>query len=216
MRGKGMAETGTNLRAAARSSEAPPFPFLADTFLPLVNRMGPEVTATLEKPGFYPAGGGRLRVDVRPCERLEGLEIHDRGKIRVRRATALVAHLPRHIGERELRHVRKKLGWAASELHLEVIEDSVGPGNVLFLQLGSDALTETFTGFGEVGVRAESVAQKTVREARRYLKAEVPSTWPTSCSCRWHWRVAADSPPCRCRVIPRRRLSSSAGSSTCR
>lgn len=162
------------LEGGTHNPMAPPFPFLADTFLPLINRMGPRVTATLERPGFYPAGGGRLRVDIVPCERLRGFEIHERGKIRERRATAIVARLPRHIGERELRLVQKKLSWPPSDLHLEEIADSQGPGNVLVLRLASEALAETFVGFGQIGVKAEAVARSAIRDLRRYLKAEVP------------------------------------------
>jgi RNA 3'-terminal phosphate cyclase (ATP) len=162
------------LEGGTHNPMAPPFPFLADTFLPLIERMGPRLTATLERPGFYPAGGGRLRVEVEPCERLRGIELHERGAIVERRATALVARLPRHVGERELRQVREKLGWSDSELVLEEIEDSQGPGNVLVLRLAAEALTETFVGFGEVGVKAEAVARNAIRELKRYLKAEVP------------------------------------------
>src|SRR5262245_57066518 len=43
---------------------APPFDFLERAFLPLMNRMGPKVAATLERPGFYPAGGGRFTVTI--------------------------------------------------------------------------------------------------------------------------------------------------------
>ena len=39
--------------------------FLQKAFLPLVNRMGPRVSATLERHGFYPAGGGRITVTDR-------------------------------------------------------------------------------------------------------------------------------------------------------
>jgi len=56
-----------------------------------------------------------------------------------------------------------------------VLEDGVaGPGNVLLLEIESEHVTEVFTGFGEVGVRAEAVAEQAVREARRYLVADVP------------------------------------------
>lgn len=153
---------------------APPFPFLAGTFLPLVRRMGPKVTATLERPGFHPAGGGRIRVDVEPCRRLEGFELLDRGRILARRATAILAHLPRHIGERELRQVRRRLGWPRKGLRVEEIEGSASPGNVLVLEVASEALTETFVGFGRPGVRAEQVAGKAADEARRYLDSQVP------------------------------------------
>src|SRR4051812_32951839 len=37
---------------------APPFEFLRDTFLPTLSRIGATVTLTLDRHGFYPAGGG--------------------------------------------------------------------------------------------------------------------------------------------------------------
>lgn len=37
---------------------APPFDFLAHAFVPLINRMGPRLRVQLERPGFYPVGGG--------------------------------------------------------------------------------------------------------------------------------------------------------------
>src|SRR5204863_6078384 len=48
------------------------------------------------------------------------------------------------------------------------------PGNVLLLEVESEHVTEVFTGFGEIGVRAEAVAEGAVQEARRYLAADVP------------------------------------------
>src|SRR5512138_2046230 len=47
------------LEGGTHNPAAPPFDFLAGAFLPLLNRMGPDVRAALERPGFYPAGGGR-------------------------------------------------------------------------------------------------------------------------------------------------------------
>src|SRR5207244_50301 len=81
------------------------------TFLPLLGRMGPRVTATLERPGFYPAGGGRLRVEVTPCARLQPLMLEERGAILRRRARAGVANLPRSIAERELHRRAGRPGW---------------------------------------------------------------------------------------------------------
>jgi len=126
------------LEGGTHNPMAPPFPYLASTFLPLLERMGPAVAATLERPGFYPAGGGRIRIEIEPCERLRGLELLAPGKRRARRATAILAHLPRHIGERELRVVQKKTGWPASDLRIEEVEDCDGPGNLLVLEVESE------------------------------------------------------------------------------
>ena len=44
----------------------------------------------------------------------------------------------------------------------------------VLLELESENVTEVFTAFGEVGVSAENVAEKAVREMREYLKTCVP------------------------------------------
>lgn len=163
------------LEGGTHNPAAPPFDFLARAFLPLVQRMGPRVDAVLGCPGFYPAGGGRCVVRITPTARLEPLTLLERGAIKQRRARALVAHLPRQIADRELAVVRNRLGWSEDELEVVVVDgDTPGPGNVLLIDVESEHLTEIFCGFGEVGIRAEAVAEHAAKEARRYLAAGVP------------------------------------------
>ena len=162
------------LEGGTHNPYAPPFDFLERVFLPIINRMGPTVTANLERPGFYPAGGGRFAVEITPCSRLNRVDITERGELRRCSATALVAKLPAHIGARELKVVEKELGWDAEHLKVEEVTSSHGPGNALMIEIECDNITEVFTAFGERGVRAEDVAGKTVEQARQYLEANVP------------------------------------------
>jgi len=162
------------LKGGTHNPFAPPFDFLERAYLPLLHRMGPQVTADLRQPGFYPAGGGHVVYEVKPAAKLIGLELSERGKITQRQVTALVARLPRHIGERECDTVAKKSGWPRSEFAVEEIDNSAGPGNALLIALTTPHLTEVFTEIGEKGVTAEQVAQRAYQQARRYLKAEVP------------------------------------------
>ena len=159
------------------NSHAPPYEFIVKTFLPLVGRMGPRVTAELSRYGFYPPGGGRLDVRVEPAGRLKPLDLPARGEIRARRARALVVKLPPSVGERELAVVADVLGWgerAGDELRVESSANAVSPGNVLTLEIESEHLTEVFTGIGERGVRAETVAERAANEARAYLDTDAP------------------------------------------
>jgi len=55
------------LEGGTHNPFAPPYDFLARTFLPLIARMGPRVTTHLERAGFYPAGGGRFTVSIEPA-----------------------------------------------------------------------------------------------------------------------------------------------------
>lgn len=162
------------LEGGTHNPFAPPFDFLEKAFLPIVNSMGPKIVAILEKPGFFPAGGGRLRVTVEPVDALQPLTLIERGPIRRRAAYATVSNLPLGIANRELKVVAKNLGWEKGELHAVTVDNAQGPGNVLTLVIESEALTEVFTGFGERGVSAERVAHRASQRAHGYLGAGVP------------------------------------------
>ena len=153
---------------------APPFEFISRTFLPLINRMGASVTAELERYGFYPPGGGRFNVLVEPASALKPLHLLARGEIRARRARALVVKLPPSIGARELTVVAEKLGLGDGELRVETSDNAHSPGNVVTIEIESEQLTEVFTGIGERGVRAETIAERAAEEARRYLETGAP------------------------------------------
>jgi RNA 3'-terminal phosphate cyclase (ATP) len=161
------------LEGGTHNSMAPPFDFLAKAFLPLVNRMGPAVVTQLFRPGFYPAGGGRFAATIRPAP-LGRLELTERGKLLDRRVRALVAKLPAHIGQRECDTVAKATGWELRSMLIEEVKHSHGPGNIVMIELESENVTEVFTAFGRLGVRAEEVATQAVCEAQKYLAAVVP------------------------------------------
>ena len=152
--------------------QAPPFEFLARTFLPVLRLMGVRVEARLDRPGFYPAGGGRISVDIEPCPALRPLTVLERGSTRVR-AHALVASLPENIGKREMSVVRERLGLDRVLCRVETVDTSVGPGNLVMILIEGDPVTEVMTGFGIKGVSAEQVASDACDEAERYLRSDV-------------------------------------------
>jgi len=160
------------LEGGTHNPFAPPFDFLQKAFLPLVNRMGPIVTAELERPGFYPAGGGRMSVTIEPAAELVRLALPARGEVKARRATAVVANLPISIAERELMVIARKMSWQRDWMKAESVERSPGPGNVVTIEIEGEHVTEVFTGFGERGVRSEAVAEKAAQQARRYIGSE--------------------------------------------
>jgi RNA 3'-terminal phosphate cyclase (ATP) len=160
------------LEGGTHNPYAPPFDFLARVFLPLVDRMGARVTATLERPGFYPAGGGKFEVTISPAAELSRLDLPERGAVLAKRARAVVANLPVSIAERELRVIAQKLSWKDEWLSVEKVDNSRGPGNVVMIEIECEHVTEIFTGFGERGVRAEAVADNAVKCARQYLAVE--------------------------------------------
>lgn len=161
------------LEGGTHNPFAPPYDFLAKSFLPVLRRMGPSVDVHLERHGFYPAGGGRFTAEIQPCSRLERLALLERGEVRMS-ARAIVACLPEQIGRRELTVVRERLGLERACCHVEEAPCPAGPGNVLMIVIASEAVVEVVTGFGEKRRSAEDVAGEACAEALAYVAANVP------------------------------------------
>ncbi|MCA9062419.1 MAG: RNA 3'-terminal phosphate cyclase [Planctomycetaceae bacterium] len=161
------------LQGGTHNQWAPPFDFLESVYLPLLNRMGPQVSVRLERHGFYPAGGGRIVASIQPNPVLQGFDLMDRGAIQSRHGTVLITNLPAGIARREADLLVRRLSLDPRDVRLEQLQ-TPGPGNVVLVRIESEHVTELFTGFGRVGASAETVAREVVRFVRRYLAAEVP------------------------------------------
>jgi RNA 3'-terminal phosphate cyclase (ATP) len=157
------------IEGGTHNTQAPPYDFLAKTFLPLLQRLGPRIDVKLERYGFYPAGGGRFTAEIEPCLKLASAQFMDRGEITHRRVVAVVANLARHIAQREVDAVGHSLGWNSECYEVFETRDSPGPGNVVLIEIGSDSITEVFSGFGRLGASAEKVAAEAAEAARSYL-----------------------------------------------
>ena len=157
------------IEGGTHNMQAPPLDFLQKVFLPVISRLGPKIEIRLEKYGFYPAGGGRLTATIEPCERLSSIQLLERGEIERRSAVAIVANLPRSIAQREVDTVAKLLNWDAECTQIVETRNSVGPGNIVLIELTSSNATDVFCGFGRIGASAESVASEAADAARSYL-----------------------------------------------
>jgi len=153
---------------------APSFEFFDLAFLPQLRAMGARVKARLERPGFYPAGGGRVQVHVAPTRRLKPIQLQRRGAVRQIRATAMIAQLPEHIARRELDVIARELSLEDPRLQMVRAVSAAGAGNALNLVIESQYATEVVSGVGIRGLTAERVAEDVARRARRYLDANVP------------------------------------------
>lgn len=160
------------LEGGTHNPWAPPFDFLEKAFLPLLVRAGPAIDLKLARRGFYPAGGGRLEATIDPVPKLAPLDLSERGEVRAIRATAVVASLPRHVAERELKRVGERL----DRVQPRVVEDrdARGPGNALTIEIECAHATEVFTAVGRKGLPAEQVADAACDEARAWLDSGVP------------------------------------------
>lgn len=161
------------LKGGTHNPSAPTFDFLERAFIPLLARMGANVEIRLHRAGFYPAGGGAWHSRIEPVAKLGPLFLEGAGAVQARRIVADVANLPYDIAQREVREAARLLSWPEDTGVARTVK-SDGPGNVLAIEIVHEHVTEIFTGFGERGRTAESVASDTAKQVSEYLSANVP------------------------------------------
>jgi len=162
------------ITGGTHNKASPPVDFLQRSYLPLVERMGPKVQLDLVRHGFYPRGGGEILAHVSPSARLSPISLTERGVRKGGYAEAYIAGIPVHVASRELEIVGKMLNWPGENLHVRGLSGEFGPGNALTITVEHETVTEVFTGFGEKGVSAESVAKRAVDATRNYLASDAP------------------------------------------
>jgi len=152
---------------------APPFEFLERVVAHHLRAMGATLSLTLERHGMMPRGGGRVVVETTPS-RLTPIEVVDAGPVIAARATAIIASLPRHVGERELAVARERLTSPAPACELRDV-GAIGPHNVFMaeVELASGA-RELVTAQGERGYPAEDVADDAFDALDDFVAAGVP------------------------------------------
>ncbi len=166
------ASSEITLEGGTHNSMAPPYPFIADAFLPLLARMGVKVELALQRHGFYPAGGGRITARISPVEKLMPLTLNTRGELLDCRACAVVAGVAGHVARRELDVISAALVLTPEKLQLTTLPENEGPGNVVTITRQHAAVTEVFAAFGERGVSAEAVAKRVLNDVQAYAASD--------------------------------------------
>lgn len=161
-----------SLGGGTHNPMAPPFHFLERCFVPLLRRLGPDLTLELRRLGFYPAGGGEFGAVITPSGGgLTPFDLVERGALREAHAECLVPGLPQRVAHRELEALGGALGWSGDQLRTPPARQNEGPGNALMATLVHEHVTELVTAFGEKGVTSEAVARAVAREVQAYQHA---------------------------------------------
>lgn len=141
---------------------SPPFHYFDGVFLPILKRLGGVVTLKLERWGFYPKGGGRIRAWVKPCRSLQGAQLTSRGDLQLLQLAACSSSdLAEHIIQREISRSETRLKAYNDKLRPQALTfDSYSPGNFVFLEATYKNSVAGFSSLGKKGRPAEEVADE--------------------------------------------------------
>lgn len=163
------------LRGGTHNPMAPSATFLS-RMAPYLSGGGQALyTMELQRHGFYPAGGGEVRVQVNPPpDGLAAIDLMHRGARVDAWAECLHAGIPKDVANRELDVLGRALGWTPDQLRNRALRSNEGPGNALQVILQFEHITEVLTAFGEKSVSAEEVARTVLHEVQAYLANRAP------------------------------------------
>ena len=148
---------------------SPPFDYLAGVFMPILKRLGADVSLELVRCGFYPRGGGMIRVQVVACRDLRGLQLKERGPLKGLYVTAGSANLPDHIARREIKFIEETLGKYREKIRSNpCVCQADSPGNFVSLVADYAGAAAGFDALGQRGKPAEEVASEVCREFSRF------------------------------------------------
>jgi len=157
------------------NDHAPSFDFLAVTWRGYLARIGLPLTLYLDRPGFYPRGGGRFTAAIPGGATLRGLTLTDRPPItRVTGFSAVSGGLPEHIARRQAGRAKERLDAAGLDADIALETWHGGPGSVVGLTLDEAPVPTLVFGLGARGKWAEAVADEAVAEVLKYTAADAP------------------------------------------
>jgi RNA 3'-terminal phosphate cyclase (ATP) len=144
---------------------SPPFHYIRDVFVPTLEKLGIQIKIEVLRCGFYPKGGGEVRIGIARSQRVRGMILGERGKTGSVRGVSGVGNLPVSIAERQRKAAVSLLlqhGLAAEIDLLEV--PAFSKGTFLFLLYESENCVAGFSSLGELGKKAETVGEEAAME----------------------------------------------------
>jgi RNA 3'-terminal phosphate cyclase (ATP) len=142
------------LRGGTHVPWSPPAHYLEYVFAPALAGLGASVSLTLEGWGWYPRGGGELRLTVAPVEALRPVAWQLPAPDGSFQALSAAARLPEHVARRQAARLQERLGRA---FPVETVAASGRDPGSLVLVWGPGA---GFSALGARGKPAERVADE--------------------------------------------------------
>jgi RNA 3'-terminal phosphate cyclase (ATP) len=166
--------TELTLEGGTHVSTSPCYHFLETTWRAYLERIGLRVKLTMERPGFYPRGGGRILAHIQPCDRLRPLNLTRREPIRSATGFSAVAGLPDTVARRQASRATNRLADRGVDSSISLEEWPGGPGSVLAISLNQAPVPTLFFGLGARGKPSEAVADEAVDQVLAYLDSDAP------------------------------------------
>lgn len=150
------------------ASHSPTIEYYEHVFLPVVRKSGVSADINVDSFGWFPKGGGRTNLFVRPSK-IAPINIVDKGNLVSIRGVCSISGLPEDILVREEEGIRAIFPGAS--IHHSV-KTSLSPGTALTLWAEFEQSILGISELGKKGVRAEKLGKETAQSLQSIIKSK--------------------------------------------
>lgn len=158
------------VRGGTHVSFSPTWDYYTHVFFEFLRRCGHSIEGEILRYGFYPKGGGCVRVFVKGGEQ-KGIDWREKGELIELSGISISCSLPEHIAKRQAMSAMKVL-WEYEPKIEKICCESLSPGTAITLWATFENGLFGATSLGKKGKRAEDVGKEAGERLKEYIKAE--------------------------------------------
>jgi len=173
------ANSTVTLKGGTHVPFSPSFQYVNEVFAPLLSLLGINVKFKIVSYGFYPRGGGEVRMEIHPVKKVKPLILKERGSVVELTGISGVGNLPLSIAERQrkaaLAGIAGRIKPGASPVRID-LHNVPGPaqGTFIFLKMQFEHTAAGFTALGARGKPAEKVGQEAAADLVNFYTSGAP------------------------------------------
>ncbi|MBD2435685.1 RNA 3'-terminal phosphate cyclase [Nostoc sp. FACHB-110] len=168
-------DSHVTLRGGTHVIFSPTMTYIEQVYLPMLKRMGINASVKLGAWGWYPQGGGEVKMQVSGGSQLCGIDLLERGDLQQVRGLAVVTDLPAHIPQRMANRAENLLRTAGLKVSIQALrEKSIAAGAGIFLTAEYKHSLTGFGGFGRWRMSSEKVAEIACEQLLKFHHAGAP------------------------------------------
>jgi RNA 3'-terminal phosphate cyclase (ATP) len=164
------------IRGGTHVPFSPCFHYLKEQWIFYLKKIGFNIELEMIRAGFYPKGGGEIKIFIKQVKKVCPLVLMERGRLRNARGISAVGNLDLSIAERQKKQAIERIS--------EMFEIKISPeievvtmpafarGTMLLLVCEFENSRCCYFGLGAIGKRAEKVADEACEGLRRFLETK--------------------------------------------
>jgi len=171
----GATESTLILKGGTNADMAPPIDYFTMVMMPIVERLGVKFDIDIVRRGYYPKGGGELRVGIPPVKSISPIDLTTRGEIVKFHCRSYVAGvLPLVIAQEMATAAEEVLHshYPSVPVEIEAVQEVSAIGNGCGLSLSASTSSSCILGSDKLGKRGVPAAE-VGREAAETLIKEL-------------------------------------------